>query len=72
MQGGHPPAFIPIMAFTATSREGRTGFNRLLRHCKQGKIDRVICKSISRFARNTQDFLVALRTLKENNVHNPV
>ena len=28
----------------------------------------MICKSISRFARNTQDFLVALRTLKENNV----
>lgn len=67
MQGGHPPAFIPIMA-SATSREGRTGFTVCSRHCKQGKIDRVICKSISRFARNTQDFLVALRTLKENNV----
>ena len=40
----------------------------MLRHCKQGKIDRVICKSISRFARNMQDSLVALRTLKENNV----
>lgn len=53
---------------SATSREKRTGFNRLLRHCKQGKIDRVICKSISRFARNTQDFLEALRTLKENGV----
>lgn len=53
---------------SVTSREGRTGFNRLLRHCKQGKIDRVICKSISRFARNMQDSLVALRTLKENNV----
>lgn len=53
---------------SATSKEKRTGFNRLLRHCKQGKIDRIICKSISRFARNTQDFLMALRTLKENNV----
>lgn len=53
---------------SATSREKRTGFNRLLRYCKQGKIDRVICKSISRFARNTQDFLEALRTLKENGV----
>ena len=53
---------------SATSRDKRTGFNRLLRHCKQGKIDRVICKSISRFARNTQDFLEALRTLKENGV----
>ena len=53
---------------SATSKERRTGFNRLLRHCKQGKIDRIICKSISRFARNTQDFLMALRTLKENNV----
>ena len=53
---------------SATSKERRTGFNRLLRHCRQGKIDRIICKSISRFARNTRDFLVALRILKENHV----
>ena len=39
--------------------------NRLIRDCKLGKIDRVITKSVSRFARNTQELLVALRTLKE-------
>ncbi|WP_158591049.1 recombinase family protein [Acutalibacter sp. 1XD8-33] len=39
--------------------------NRLIRDCKLGKIDRVITKSVSRFARNTQELLVALRTFKE-------
>lgn len=39
--------------------------NRLIRDCKLGKIDRIITKSVSRFARNTQELLVALRTLKE-------
>lgn len=45
---------------SGTSREKRTGFRRLLRHCKEGKIDRIVCKSISRFARNTADFMEAL------------
>lgn len=39
--------------------------NRLIRDCKLGKIDRIITKSVSRFARNTQELLVALRSLKE-------
>lgn len=53
---------------SGTSREKRTGYRRLLRHCQEGRIDRVICKSISRFARNTQDFMHALAVLNENRV----
>lgn len=49
---------------TGTEMEKRGELNRLLRDCKLGKIDRVICKSISRFARNTEELLVALRMLK--------
>ncbi len=43
----------------------RTGFQRMMRHCNEGKIDRIICKSISRFARNTMDLLDSVRELKE-------
>lgn len=53
---------------SGTSKERRTGFHRLLRHCGEGRIDRIITKSISRFARNTRDFLKALDVLKENHV----
>ena len=45
---------------TGTEMEKRGELNRLLRDCKLGKIDRVICKSISRFARNTEELLVAI------------
>lgn len=49
---------------TGTSSEKRTEFQRLLSDCRRGLIDRVLCKSISRFARNTTDCLVATRELK--------
>ena len=41
----------------------REDFQRLLADCRKGKVDRVLCKSISRFARNTKDCLAALREL---------
>jgi len=50
---------------TGTSMEKRHDMNRLLRDCKKGKIDRIITKSVSRFARNTQELLITLRMLKE-------
>lgn len=53
---------------SGTNKENRTGYKRLLRHCKEGKIDRIVCKSISRFARNTSDFMAALDILHENRV----
>lgn len=53
---------------SGTSRERRTGFQRLLRHCEEGRIDRILAKSISRFARNTRDFLKVMEILKKHHV----
>ena len=53
-------------ALTGT-KDTRENFQRLLNDCRAGKIDLIITKSISRFARNTTDFMTALRTLRENN-----
>lgn len=53
---------------SGTSKERRIGFHRLLRHCEEGRIDRILTKSISRFARNTRDFLKALEILKKHHV----
>ena len=49
---------------TGTSAEKRDDFQRMLSDCRRGLIDRVLCKSISRFARNTTECLEAIRELK--------
>lgn len=46
----------------------RTGFNRLIRNAMNGEIDIIICKSISRFARNVVDTLDIVRQLSEKNI----
>lgn len=53
---------------TGTSVKKRDDFNRLMRICKQDKVDMIITKSVSRFARNTVDCLKHIRMLKEYNV----
>lgn len=50
---------------TGTKTNDRTEFNRMLADCEAGKIDIILTKSISRFARNTVDLLNAVRRLKE-------
>lgn len=50
---------------TGTSARKRPEFLRMIRMCKQRKIDLILVKSISRFARNTVDCLNYIRTLKE-------
>ena len=50
---------------SGTGTEKREEFNRLLADCEAGKIDIVLTKSISRFARNTVDLLETVRHLKE-------
>lgn len=50
---------------SGTKKDNRTGLNRLLRHCEQDRIDRVICKSISRLSRNTADTVEIIRRLKK-------
>ena len=49
---------------SGTSTAKRTAFNRMIRQCKQKKIDLILCKSASRFARNTVDCLKYVRLLK--------
>ena len=50
---------------TGTSLDSRVSFIKLLEDCRHGRIDRIITKSISRFARNTMDCLKCIRELKE-------
>lgn len=54
-------------ALTGT-KENRESFQRLLSECRNGNIDRIITKSISRFARNTVTLLETVRELKSLNV----
>jgi len=49
---------------TGTSAKKRPEFLRMIRKCRQGKIDLVLVKSISRFARNTVDCLNYIRALR--------
>lgn len=50
---------------TGTSAKKRPEFLRMIRLCKQKKIDIILTKSISRFARNTVDCLKYIRGLRE-------
>ncbi len=49
---------------SGTSAKKRPEFLRMIRMCRQGKIDLILTKSISRFARNTVDCLSYIRLLK--------
>lgn len=53
---------------SGTSTKNREEFNRLIQDCMENKVDRIITKSISRFARNTLDCLKYIRQLKEKNI----
>ena len=52
---------------SGTSTKHRDQFNRMITECKAGKIDLIITKSVSRFARNVVDFLGMVRMLSEHN-----
>ena len=54
-------------ALTGT-KDDREEFQRLIQDCKDGKIDLIIVKAISRFARNTVTLLETVRMLKSINV----
>lgn len=53
---------------TGTSIEKREDFKRMIKDCKAGKIDRILVKSISRFARNSLECLETIRLLNTLNV----
>lgn len=49
---------------TGTCEDKREEFQRMMKDCRKGKIDRIYTKSISRFDRNTKDCLKNVRELK--------
>lgn len=53
---------------SATNTKKREGFNRMVNDALSGKIDLIVTKSVSRFARNTVDSLTTVRKLKERGV----
>ena len=53
---------------SGTRTEHREGFNQMIQDALAGKIDLIVTKSISRFARNTVDSLSTIRLLKEHGV----
>lgn len=53
---------------SGTQTDKRVEFQRMINEAMEGKIDLIITKSISRFARNTLDTLKYVRMLKDNNV----
>lgn len=59
--------FVDVYAdkgITGTSTEKREDFQRLLADCRRGRIDKILVKSSSRFARNAKECLEAVRELK--------
>lgn len=55
---------------SGTSLRHRTEFNKMIADCKAGKIDMIICKNVSRFARNVTDCIGIVRDLAS--LKNPV
>lgn len=59
--------FVGVYAdegISGTGLKNRAGFNHLMDDCRLGLIDRILVKSSSRMARNSVDFLSAVRELK--------
>ncbi len=63
--------FVSVYAdegMSGTNTRKREGFNRMVADAMDGKIDLILTKSISRFARNTVDTLTTVRKLKEKGI----
>ena len=63
--------FVSVYAdegITGCNTRKRDGFNKMVGDALAGRIDLIITKSVSRFARNTVDSLTTIRKLKENGV----
>lgn len=53
---------------TGTKAEKRPDFLRMIDDCRAGKINKILVKSVSRFARNTVDALNYIRELRDMNI----
>ena len=71
IKGNNTWNFVGIYAdpgITGTKADARPDFMRMINDCREGKIDRILVKSLSRFARNTIDALMYIRELREKNI----
>ena len=71
IQGRPDWVFVGIYTdegISATNTKHRDGFNRMIADALDGKIDLIVTKSVSRFARNTVDSLTTVRKLKDAGV----
>ena len=69
IQGRDDWEFVSVYAdegITGCNTKKRDGFNSMVEDALAGKIDLIITKSVSRFARNTVDSLTTIRKLKEH------
>lgn len=67
LQNSTDAVFVDMYAdegITGTSVSKRDEFQRLMHDCRKVKIDRILTKSVSRFARNIKESLEAVRELK--------
>ena len=53
---------------SGTSLKKRDNFNKMIAACKRGRIDTILTKSLSRFARNTVDCLETVRMLRARGI----
>jgi site-specific DNA recombinase len=63
-----PAGIFADDGISGTDTKKREQFNRMIDECMAGKIQMIMTKSISRFARNTLDCLQYIRLLKERNI----
>lgn len=59
---------FPDEGITGTNMKKRDEFKKMIALCRKGKIDMILCKSVSRFARNTVDCLDTVRELKARGI----
>lgn len=63
-EGWIPAGIYADEGASGTAKKKRNGFLQMIQDCEDGKIDLILTKSISRFARNTVDLLMTIRNLK--------
>lgn len=72
MVGQHPEwelaGIYADRGIAGADRQNQKEFKKMLTACKQGKIDLILVRSISRFARNVADCLETVRMLNASNV----
>lgn len=67
-EGGKLVDIYADEGLTGTRMDKREDFNRMLSDCRKGRIDMILTKSASRFARNTVDCLKVIRALKSRGI----